>query len=53
MSRFEILGSEANFCVMHTNLFLVLCHPPSCIISLMDAQKHVFGVIYYSNTWKR
>ena len=26
------------------NIFLVFCHLPICIISLMNAQKHVFGM---------
>ena len=29
------------------NIFLVFCHLPICIISLMNAQKHVFGMYVF------
>ena len=48
MSESEILGSsETTFfkvCFTHTNIFLVFHHIPTCIISLMNAKKHVFGM---------
>ena len=47
----EILGSSeasfSKFVLCKKNIFLVFCHLPICIISLMNAQKHVFGMYVF------
>ena len=50
-SESENLGiSEASFSkfvLCTNNFFLVFCHLPTYIISLMNAQKHVFGMYVF------
>ena len=43
-----IWGQFFKVCFMQKkNIFLVFCHLPICIISLMNAQKHVFGMYVF------
>ena len=51
MSESEILrSSETTFfkvCFTHTDIFLAFHHLPTCIISLMNTKKHVFGMYVF------
>ena len=42
-----IWGQLFKVCFLYTNIILVSCHLLTCIISLMDAQKHVFGTYIF------
>ena len=48
MFEFEILGSsKAIFFLCTHKLFLVFCQLHKCIVSLTNAQKHVFGMYVF------